>query len=297
MLADSVITYNPYKDTVFIPMYLQKNSMGAGNNVNDSISFRQYIAGNIKDSLVQESRQKSLFTEKTPIIHKDLSLSKREQQFSSMWIFLTFTLLAIILCIFLKFARENIKEYISGCFYKNKVDLSTKNGERSQSLSLLCVLFIFLPITALLLYCTADYFNCSDILKPYRITGPYLFLFLYVTAIILYTVKLISIRFFGWMFKSSKITNYYIQLHYNFNILAGFLLFLPVLSIVYIDNYYLEISLCISWFIIGFQSIARIIKSFATIIATFKFSHFYIFFYLCVVELLPLILLCKLIFY
>lgn len=276
--------------------YLYKSS--EYNNIKldgDTIYFKDYLTSVFNDSLPPMVREKSLFTEKSLVKHNNLSLFKREESQSTIYFFLIFIVVGFILALFFKFARSRMKEIIVALFSKNQLSILTKDGEKTDAFSVLPVLFVFLPIMALFAFFCLNSASHSDFIN--RFSSMTILGFTYLAVVIIYFVKIFIIRFFGWVFRAIKISRYYIQIHYNFDILLGLLLFLPQFCIVYTDFYQKNIFFIISLFLIVLVLVTRIIRSFYIIITTFKFSQFYLFFYLCIVELLPLILLYKLLFF
>lgn len=294
MLQDSTLKIQTSDSNV--ANYLYKSS--EFNNIKiegDTIYFKDYLTSVFNDSLPPLRREKSLFIEKSSVNHNNLYLVKREDNQSTVPFFLIFMVLGLILALFFKFARNRMSEIVVSLFSKNQLAILTKDGEKTDAFSVLPMLLIFLPITTLFaFFClrTTSSFAFIDKFSDIVILG-----FTYIAVTIIYFVKIFIIRFFGWVFRAVKISRYYIQLHYNFDILLGFLLFLPQFCIVYTDFYQKKIFFIISLFFIVLVLLTRIIRSFYIIITTFKFSQFYLFFYLCVVELLPLLLLYKLLFF
>lgn len=294
MLQDSTLKIQTSDSNV--ANYLYKSSEFNGIKIEgDTIYFKDYLTSVFNDSLPPLKREKSLFIEKSTVNHNNLYLVKREENQSTVPFFLIFMVLGLILALFFKFARNRMSEIVVSLFSKNQLAILTKDGEKTDAFSVLPVLLIFLPITAMFtFFClrTTSSFAFIDKFSDIVILG-----FTYIAVTIIYFVKIFIIRFFGWVFRAVKISRYYIQLHYNFDILLGFLLFFPQFCIVYTDFYQKKIFFIISLFFIVLVLLTRIIRSFYIIITTFKFSQFYLFFYLCVVELLPLLLLYKLLFF
>ncbi len=294
MLQDSTLKIQTSDSNV--ANYLYKSSEFNNLKVEgDTIYFKNYLTSIFNDSLLPLKREKSLFIEKTSVNHNNLYLVKREDNQSTASFFLIFIVLGLILALFFKFARNRMSEIVVSLFSKNQLAILTKDGEKTDAFSVLPMLSVFLPIISLFTFfclCTTSSFAFIDKFSDIALLG-----FTYIVITIIYFVKIFIIRFFGWVFRAVKISRYYIQIHYNFDILLGFLLFLPQFCIVYTDFYQKKIFFIISLFFIVLVLLTRIIRSFYIIITTFKFSQFYLFFYLCIVELLPLLLLYKLLFF
>ncbi len=288
---------NLTNDSLFVPLYLNKNTFQTDYVSGDNIGATDYIVSTLQDSFPLQKKSLSIFTEKSPVIHKNLSLNPKEKESSNLWVFGIFLVVGTILALLMRLARANMTEFLSGCFSKNQVSLSTKDGERIHSLVLIPVIFVFFPMLSLLILSLFKYFEYTPTLYNYQINGYILFFAVYVLCLVIYFTKIAFIKFFGWMFKSKKISNYYIQIQYNFNFLMGILLFLPIFCLEYIDIYYKEIFIFISLFILVILIVTRLIRNFYVIINSLKFSHFYLFFYLCTLELLPLLLISKFLFF
>ena len=297
MLQDSInLTQTIVKDTVFIPTYLERNPMDISDSV-ANISCKNYIINILQDSYPMPKQSPTMFLEREGTGYKTISMQERPVTSSTNWIFLAFSFVLLITALEFKFSRGNVIEFLSGCFYKTPLGITAKDGERVHPLSILPVLFIFLPVIDLLLYSAISYFDYEFLFKPYNLQQYTLFLALYVASVAVYFLKILFIKFFGWVFRSLKVANYYVQLHFNFNFFLGLLLILPVFCSFYVDSFYRETFLFISLFIVVLEMVIRLIRTFLVIIGAFKFSHLYLFFYLCTIELLPIIIVCKLLFF
>lgn len=202
IIQDSNI--NPASDTIFVPLYLQKNSLQIDTSSANNISITEYITNILQDSFPLPKKANSMFVEKTPLIHKNLMLSKKENPISNSWIFGIFLFIGILFAILMRFTRESMFDFLSGCFSKNQVSISTKDGERVHSLVLIPIIFIFLPIFALLAYNLINYFDYSSLFSQYNLNQYTLFFAIYLGSFLIYFTKIIIIKFFGWMFKAKK---------------------------------------------------------------------------------------------
>ncbi|MBQ9311449.1 MAG: DUF4271 domain-containing protein [Bacteroidales bacterium] len=297
MLQDSTNINYAVKDTVFIPTYLDKNPLYTPADSSENITCKQYIVTILQDSFPLPKKTETLFLNRETTTHNNLKLEDRQIETNNDWVLLTFITIIFILALEIRFAGKIIKDMLSGCFYKTPLNISVKDGDRVNLLSTLPLLFVFLPIFSLLLFYTADYFGYKNMFPPLIKNDLFIFLSIYILSIAVLFIKIILIKFFGWVFKKIKISNYYVQLHINFNFLLGLILIIPVFCFVYVDNWYKEIFLFVSFFFVVLEWVTRLIRTFSIIITSFRFSHIYLFFYLCTIELLPIIVLCKLLLF
>ena len=291
------------QDSVFIPQYINKNPdyiVASGDN---NISCRQYIFTVLQDSAFIQKERPTVFTEKT-YCPPNMPMQQNTVKQNPDWIFGIFVFILLLSALLIRFGGGLIFSFIQGCFSKNQTAITTKDGDTVHPFSLVPVIFIFLPLISFLIFCGLDYLNIMQYLKGYSLeidnmlVNPLLLWSgIYVCCIILYFFKILLIKFFSWVFRGMKIANYYIQTQLNFGILSGFCLFLPIISAVYADNFYQTTYLLISLSIVVILYFTRLLRCFFVIISTFKFSHLYLFFYLCTLELLPLIVVIKLLFF
>lgn len=291
------------KDTVFIPEYLNKNPLYISSNSDNNISCRQYILSVVKDSELKQKEKPTLFKEKT-FYRPNLAMQPRENAVSYDWIFGIFMFIVLLTAILIRFGGNMIFSFLQGCFSKPQVAITTKDGSSIHPLTLLPVVFILLPVISFLIYCGINYFDAAQYLKGFSlqvneiIKHPFLlWIAVYVCSIVVYFFKILLIKFFSWVFKAKKVSNYYVQVMLNFGILTGFCLILPTFFAVYSPSFYEGICLSLSLFVFVLLFVMRLFRCFFVIIDTFKFSHVYLFFYLCTVEFLPLIVILKILFF
>ena len=119
----------------------------------------------------------------------------------------------------------------------------------------------------------------------------------FLLVILFYIVKIISIKFLGFLFKVTDLSNLAVFFFLLFDKTFGFLLF-PILIASYffmfnILFYLLVLTLC---FALGFFFL-KVFWFWKIGINSFGLSPFYIFLYLCFFEFFPVLLLAKRIFY
>ena len=127
----------------------------------------------------------------------------------------------------------------------------------------------------------------------YSISGANLFLFLSVLVLALTAIKFIALKVIGFVFDINKLVSEYVSVLYltYFNIAF---IFLPVvicfslLNAVYIP-YLLIVSLVLAIVVFAWL----FIRSSLNIISNFRFHKFYLFIYLCALEICPILILIK----
>jgi hypothetical protein len=133
----------------------------------------------------------------------------------------------------------------------------------------------------------------------YRWTNiPFWQLFIYSTTIlgIVYMVKYFVIFFTGWVFNAPDAAAEYRFIVFLINKLTG-VLFIPILFVIaYTDNEVKKIAITIALCIAGLLIALRYLVSLARIRKNLNLAAFHFFIYLCAVEIMPLLVIYKLLF-
>jgi hypothetical protein len=150
-------------------------------------------------------------------------------------------------------------------------------------------LFLLFGLTfGLFLYQISSYYEIF-----YRISGIQLFISLSLLIIALFAVKLLILRFIGFIFNISKVVSEYITTLYltYFNITF---VFLPVaLCFSLLSANFIPYMLILALIIVVIIFIWQYLRSSVNIISTFQFPKFYLFLYLCALEICPILILIK----
>ena len=123
-------------------------------------------------------------------------------------------------------------------------------------------------------------------------------LFVYATAILLiiYFIKYIVISFTGWVFNAKEAAAEYIFVVFLINKLIGILMIPLLFLIAYADVKTKGISATIVLCLVVFSLIIRYLVSLARIRKNLSITAFHFFIYLCAVEIMPLLVIYKVLF-
>ncbi len=127
---------------------------------------------------------------------------------------------------------------------------------------------------------------------------PFWQLFVYSTTIlgIIYLVKYFVILFAGWVFNAPDAAADYRFIVFLINKLTG-ILFIPILfMIAYTNNDVKKIAITVALCIAGLLLALRYLISLARIRKNLNLTAFHFFIYLCAVEIMPLLVIYKLLF-
>ncbi|MBQ7984875.1 MAG: DUF4271 domain-containing protein [Bacteroidales bacterium] len=295
--SDSV--FAQVKDTVFVPQYVFRNPKYVNSDTADNITCKEYIATFLKDSVSEPKERQSMFTQRTHTVH-NIVMQENPSSVNNDWMFVIILAVLISTSFIIRFAYNHIITFVSGCFSHTSVNVLTKDGETTNPLALLPVCLTLLPMIAFLLYMLIDNYGLQPLVLQYasktfnlQLTPLMLWFALYLSVTVVYFVRIFLIKIISWIFQAKKISNYYVQTNLNFGVLSGFVLVLPVLFSIYADSNTAQGFLFLSLLLIGILYVMQLFCCFCVIISKYKFSQLYLFFYLCTLELLPIIIVGK----
>ena len=205
-----------------------------------------------------------------------------------LWI-IAFVFILVFFFAVLKNAFSKELSAIIHAFYSNRV-LGQINKEEKffNSWPFIFLYLLFGFTLGMFLYQCGKYFQLS-----YAYTGFNLFLFLSIVVIGLFTAKIVILRVLGFLLDAGKIVKEYVSIL----ILSYFnaaLIFLPIviafcLTPARFAPIYIYLSLILMAGIFFFQ----FLRAATNILTSFRFPIIYLIFYLCALEICPLLILIK----
>lgn len=114
---------------------------------------------------------------------------------------------------------------------------------------------------------------------------------------VIYFGKFIGLKVIGWLLNMQKAADGYIFIVFIINKVIGIFLIPFLMLIAFANEPVYSISLVLSWVTIGALLLYRFILGFATIRNEVRFNLFHFFLYLCAFEIVPLLLIYKLLLY
>jgi len=125
----------------------------------------------------------------------------------------------------------------------------------------------------------------------------WLLLYCFILLIIIYAIKYLFLLFSGWIFNAKETAGTYVFIVFLVNKIIGIVL-LPVVLILAFSSteLYIKIVITGSLILVGILLLYRYIASVGTMRKDLKISAIHFFLYLCTVEIMPLLLIYKLLF-
>lgn len=220
---------------------------------------------------------------KRGILREGSSRRTRDQ-----WVIVIITALLVYMSLLNRIMSKDIKNVLQS-FYNNRILSQVSKEENLLNSWTFVGLFLLFGLTfGLFLYQLTAYFEIY-----YRISGIQLFLSFALLIIVLFALKLFVLRFLGFVFNVNRLVGEYISILYltYFNITF---VFLPVsLCFSLLAAAYIPYMLVVALVLVVVIFIWQYLRSSVNIISSFRFHKFYLFTYLCALEICPILILIK----
>jgi hypothetical protein len=303
--TDSVELTRP--DSVPRRHYYQPPSAAASllDSVAYALANRQYFIGDslskifiVKPDTLRRNRfldsmyQTQVYNEygfyKQPGRFKSIMSEGSTRRTRDQWVIAIIVILLVYMAILNRAMSKDIKNVLQS-FYNNRILSQVSKEENLLNSWTFLGLFILFGFTfGLFLYQFTAYKEIFYSISGVQLFGSFAFL-----IIALFAVKLLILRFLGFVFNVNRLVGEYISILYltYFNITFVFLplsLCFSLLAAQYIP-YVLAVALLLAVVIFVWQYL----RSSVNIISNFRFHKFYLFTYLCALEICPILILIK----
>jgi hypothetical protein len=168
-----------------------------------------------------------------------------------------------------------------------------KEQLRQDSPASLTMDFIFCISLGLYLYYAINHIQNQKILSDYPVVV--IILALILLLVVVYAVRFMFLKFTGWIFNISEITDNYTFNVFLINKILGIAIIPFTVILAFGSGQWVQASLFLSFVVIAILFLNRYLRSGVVFGYFIKFSKFHFFMYLCASELLPLAVLMKLV--
>jgi hypothetical protein len=249
----------------------------------DSLRHNQFLDSMLKARVATDYSFLTQSGQRRGILREGRSRRTRDQ-----WVIVIIAALLVYMAVLNRIMTKDISNVLQS-FYNNRILSQVSKEEGILNSWTFLGLFILFGFTfGLFLYQLTAYYDVF-----YSISGIELFASFAVLIIVLFAVKLVLLRFLGFVFNIDRLVGEYISI-----------LYLTYFNITFV---FLPVSLCFSLmaaryipFVLGLALVLVIVifvwqylRSSVNIISSFKFHKFYLFTYLCDLEICPILILIK----
>lgn len=205
------------------------------------------------------------------------------------WWVLLVILAAIGILAWIKVSNINRLQFIVKTIYVTTVKRINRDDFVVWHNTTVAMVSVFVLMTGLLLFYTHEYYN----LQLLGSTGLWLYIQLCFFVVILYGIKLMTIRLTAFIFRHELALQEYTRNIVIVNIMLGILLIPVVVGVAYINIEFRAIFLGSAFILVAIFFLLRLFKGLIIGLSS-KVSRSYLFLYLCALEILPLVVLIKL---
>lgn len=212
----------------------------------------------------------------------------RESTLSTDWIFGSLLGILLLIGVIIRITSCKFKEFFPTLF-AIKSGIASYIAERN--VVKVFVYLVYALSAGLLIYFLMR--NSSEILFP-NIKNQIL-LYLTFSGIFAGLILLKSgiIRILGSIFETQEISKIYIQNILSYSFVISVLLSISLFLLYFSDSSAQHVILYVLLIILGLLLLVRIIVGFKIVLFESKFSKPYLFYYLCIIEILPILVLAK----
>jgi len=263
------------------------DSIGAAIFKPDSLRENQFLKAMSKNPLANID---SAITGKANLVRRGDIDKGTARTFRSQWVLMTVIGLLIYTALLNIFLSNDIKVVLQSFYSKQALAQTDKEGGLINFWAFIGLFVLFSLCAGLFLYQLMAYNNVGNIGL-----GKDFWLFINLSIIIslLFALKFLVLKFIGFVFNAGKVVSNYIgilNLTY-FNLAFVFLAVSVCFSLL--SGIYIQDLLIFTLIAIAVIFAWQYLRNSVNIISNIRFHKFYLFIYLCALEICPILILIK----
>ena len=259
-----------YQWDTFVPV-VEEPDLGVYQGMMDSIFVEQ-------DTAVQQYRP-SLFREHTLVPH-DTGLLARTDNSAPAWTFFFLVLLAGLLCLYYRIHKITVGGLLRSIVDSRAMDRMLRDSNMTRTMQMVPMGLLMIASLAL----PMAYFAIRMPLGNY--------LLLSAAVMLAYLLRNLLIRLLGIIFDDSAAVQSYITSNYLYHLVLASVT-IPMLFLFFYLPGGNHVVLDILAGLIVLEFVVRLVRGLRLYLTQSFNSHFYLFYYLCIVEIIPFIVLIK----
>jgi hypothetical protein len=290
MIADS-LTFNPnplpFENISVFKKFLQSQDEGGdlssnicylGNNKDGFLAYKQRSF--VNDSFICTS----MFYQRNKT-HPDFQVKTREL-YSSEWIFFSFLICLVFATIIAFKNNKRISQLFKAFLVPHFTNQLIREGNIIREFFIYPLLLIYFISLSLLISIVLNHFLHFEIVFSQG-------LLISLVVFLFFIFKILLINIIGWVFQTSKETFDYLTNYMIFSIVVGVSIFPFVFSLIYTSHFISMILMYTVLIVFAIIYAYRTIRGLMIGLSSERYSLYYLFLYLCTVEILPLCISVK----
>ncbi len=204
------------------------------------------------------------------------------------WVFILTTAILFLFALVRYYNSRRITLLLEGVFSKTRANQVLRESNVFSHQTFIPLLLLYVGSISIFIYILFRDYTGTFIIE---FSPPLTIALIFTGYLVFILLKTVLLSVSGWYFRNSQITFEYIHNIYLFNLLIT----IVVIPFIYLMTY-LDIPE-MKWISIGIVTMAfiyRFLRGFGIGLSDTKFSIFHLFLYLCTLEILPLLVIAKL---
>jgi hypothetical protein len=249
----------------------------------DSALYKEYVKRILKENLYTGTNFLDI-----PQKAKNISQEGHHRETRDQWVIVLIIGLLMYTGVLNIVLNKDVKSVLQSFYSKRVISQVGKEEGYINFWSFIGLFLLFGFTFGLFLYQLAGYYNTY-----YSISGVRLFVSLSFVIIALFAVKFLVLKVLGFIFDINRLVSEYVSVLYltYFNIAF---VFLPVaVCFSLLDAKFIPYLLAVAVILIVVIFVWLFLRSSVNIITNLRFHKFYLFIYLCALEICPVLILIK----
>ncbi|MFI5140292.1 MAG: DUF4271 domain-containing protein [Sphingobacteriales bacterium] len=252
--------------------------------VPDSMRENQFISSIYKNNFL------GLFSHPAPLLkHKTAVISGKVRNSRDPWIIAVVLGLFTFTALLNLFLSKDIKSVLQSFYNKNALSQVDKEGGLINSWAFIGLFLLFCLTSGLVLYQLTVYRSNNS----YTLSGFQLFMWFSLIIGLLSAVKFIVLKFIGFVFDVNRMVSEYIAVlnltYFNF----AFVFLSVGLCFSLLASRFIPQLLTLTLVLMAVIFTWQYMRNSLNVISNFRFHKFYLFIYLCALEICPVLILIK----
>jgi len=260
----------------------------------DSIAMKLLIPDSLRENKFIKSFYKNPFDSidsilnAHPIINQAL-LKGSVRTNRDPWLIAIILGLLIYTALLNVFLGNDIKNVLQSFYNKHAIAQLDKEGGVISSWAFIGLFLLFCLTSGLVLYEIMDYYEVYF----FNIIGFQLFIVLSILISLLFALKFLILKFLGFVFDVNSLVSEYISILNLTYFTIAFVLLAMAICFSLISEGYIQGLLVFTLIAIAVIFAWQYLRNSMSIISNFRFHKFYLFVYLCALEICPVLILIK----
>lgn len=206
------------------------------------------------------------------------------------WIFsLLFTVFVVLVALRVLYGKR-FRQEMDAFFTSRTISQLMREEHALSNRVSIWLTIVFLTLLSLFLYQSFTYYgyfgydNFPGLIFFLRICG---------WVVVLFALKLLVVRILGALFKAETASSEYVFNIFLYHKALGLFLFPITIAVAFVHEVPVQYAIAAGWIIAGIVLFYRTLRVLLAGIQTAGISKYYLFLYLCTLEILPLIVLIK----